>query len=249
MEKKYIISRYTFFLVSVLFNAFSIALITKAMLGTSPISSVPLALSLVAPATMGMFTIYFNLLFIALDIILMTRQELRSKWYELVLQIPITLIFGVFIDVSTYVLLPWLEPTGYFTQLLTLILGCAILGFGISMEVKADVAMVAGEYLVQNIAKVAHRQFAFVKVCFDCTNVVIACTITLIFLGHIDGVREGTVIAALLVGPFSRLFTPSLNIFNKVLGITTNHKAKEPHHRQHHPSLQLFSSLINKIQH
>lgn len=217
---KKMVRRYVFFFISILVNAFSIALITKAMLGTSPISSIPLALSLVATPTMGMFTIYFNLLFIGVDLILMTKEEIRSKWYELAMQIPITLVFGSFIDISTYWLLPWLHPEAYLLKVVTLLIGCALLGLGISMEVKANVAMVAGEYLVQNIAKVAKREFAMVKVCFDCSNVVIACAIVLPILGHLEGVREGTVVAALTVGPISHFFLPRLRIFDSLLGIS-----------------------------
>ena len=38
--------RYLFFVIGVMINSFGVALITKAALGTSPISSVPYVLSL-----------------------------------------------------------------------------------------------------------------------------------------------------------------------------------------------------------
>ena len=199
MNKGELSRRYLLFLCAVFINAFSIALITKAMLGTSPISSVPFVLSLFTPWSMGLHTIFFNFLFIILEMLMMKRNEIREKKYELLLQVPITICFGLFIDLSMYAL-GWVHPEHYVVQVLTLLLGCFILGLGISFEVKADVAMVTGEYLVQVMSRFFHREFGLVKVCFDVTLVIMACILSLLFLPGLEGVREGTVVAALSVG-------------------------------------------------
>ncbi len=219
MSKQELVKRYTLFLCSVFINAFSIALITKALLGTSPISSVPYVLSLFTPYTMGQYTIAMNLMFILLEMVMMKRNEIKEKRYELMSQVPITICFGLFIDVSMHIL-NWLNPTFYLAQLLTLLVGCFILGLGISLEVKANVAMVTGEYLVQIISKFLHREFGFIKVCFDVTLVLIACTLSLVFMHRLEGVREGTIIAALIVGPISYFIRPYWRIFDNWLGIT-----------------------------
>ena len=83
MNKGELSRRYLLFLCAVFINAFSIALITKAMLGTSPISSVPFVLSLFTPWSMGLHTIFFNFLFIILEMLMMKRNEIREKKYEL----------------------------------------------------------------------------------------------------------------------------------------------------------------------
>ena len=49
-SRKIALSRYGWFTAGVLLNAFGVALITKAALGTSPISSLPYVLSLPDPA-------------------------------------------------------------------------------------------------------------------------------------------------------------------------------------------------------
>ena len=79
MNKGELSRRYLLFLCAVFINAFSIALITKAMLGTSPISSVPFVLSLFTPWSMGLHTIFFNFLFIILEMLMMKRNEIREK--------------------------------------------------------------------------------------------------------------------------------------------------------------------------
>ena len=42
------------------------------------------------------------------------------------------------------------------------------------------------------------------KVGFDVTLVVIACLLSLVFTGRLQGIREGTVAAAILVGLISK---------------------------------------------
>lgn len=59
-----IIIRYLIFIFGLAINAFGIALITKAGLGTSPISSVPYVLSLVLPSfSFGLWSFIINMLF------------------------------------------------------------------------------------------------------------------------------------------------------------------------------------------
>ena len=67
-----------------------------------------------------------NLIFILLEMTMMSRLEIHEKRYELWAQVPITLCFGSFIDVSMHVLW-WLEPTAYLSQIVTLLVGCVLL--------------------------------------------------------------------------------------------------------------------------
>lgn len=180
-NKKFLTRRYILFLFSVFINAYGISFITKAMLGTSPITSVNYVLSMFTPLTMGQWTIIVNFLFMVIDLILMKRSELKSELRVYLLQIPITLCFGTFIDISM-TSLSWLNPDGFLQQVVSALVGCVILAMGIALEVKADVAMVAGEYLVRVIARRIHGDFGYIKLGFDITNVVVACVFSLIFL-------------------------------------------------------------------
>lgn len=187
------------------------------MLGTSPITSVNYVLSMFTPLTMGQWTIIVNFLFMVIDLILMKRSELKSELRVYLLQIPITLCFGTFIDISM-TSLSWLNPDGFLQQVVSALVGCVILAMGIALEVKADVAMVAGEYLVRVIARRIHGDFGYIKLGFDITNVVVACVFSLIFLSGIKGVGLGTVAAALLVGPIVHVLTPVSRMLDGVLG-------------------------------
>lgn len=210
----YTIRRSILFILSLFINAFGIAFITKALLGTSPITSVTYVLSMFTPLSMGIWTILINFLFVVLEPIFMTRSELKTDLRMYLLQIPISCCFGLFIDLSMFVL-QGLNPTNYIVQIVVLLIGCAILALGIALEVKANIAMMAGEYLVNVITRRFHGHFGFMKLGLDITLLVIASILSLIFLSGIHGVREGTVVAALLVGPIVHFVTPYYRVLDQ----------------------------------
>lgn len=192
--------RYLWFIVGVLVNSFGIALITKAALGTSPISSVAYVLSLALPLTIGQFTFIMNMVFIALQPVLLRREYRPIQ----VLQIAVNVVFSAFLDVSMG-MLSWLDPTTLPAQLAALLVGCAILGVGVAVEVAPDVLMVPGEGLVRAIYIVVSRRFGSarfgtIKNLFDISLMLIAVVFSLAFFGYLNGIGVGTVIAALLVG-------------------------------------------------
>ena len=123
MEK---LKRYIVFLIGLFINSLGVSLITKADLGTSPISSIPYVLSLNFPfAFLGQFTIVFSLLLIVIQLIIL-RRNFKP---EHLLQIPISILFGYFIDL-TMVMLFFVHPGNYLSSPAYLLVGCVILGFG-----------------------------------------------------------------------------------------------------------------------
>ena len=197
MEK---LKRYLIFLVGLFVNSLGVSLITKANLGTSPISSIPYVLSLNFPFTLGNFTIFFSIFLIVLQLIIL-RKNFKL---EHILQIPVSIIFGYFIDL-TMILFFWVNPEAYIMKIVYLLMGCLILGVGVYMEVLADVVMLPGESFVRAIVLTWKTNFGTTKICFDVSMSVIAVVLSFVFAGRLAGVREGTVIAALLVGFIARL--------------------------------------------
>ena len=181
-------------------NSLGVSLITKASLGTSPITSIPYVLSLSFPFTLGNFTIFFSVFLILLQLLIL-RKNFKL---EHVLQIPISIIFGYFIDL-TMLLFTWVNPQTYIMKIVYLLIGCLILGFGVYMEVLADVVMLPGESFVRAIVLTWRTNFGTTKICFDVSMAVIAAVLSFVFTGHLNGVREGTIIAALLVGFIARV--------------------------------------------
>ncbi len=194
------VKRYIVFIIGLFINSLGVAFITKASLGTSPISAIPYVLSLNYSPSLGNFTIIFSLILILMQIIL-----LRKKFkIEYLLQIPVSIIFGYFIDFCMF-LLNWLIPSNYLLSLFYLLLGCLILGLGVYMEMLADVVMLPGESFVRAIVQTFHTEFGITKIIFDISISVIALLLSLVLSRSIEGVREGTIVAALLVGYIARL--------------------------------------------
>lgn len=227
IENRRLLRRYLLFVVALFINAFGIALITKALLGTSPITSVTYVLSMFTPMTMGQWTIVLNLLFMLLELPFMTREDLKTDRRIFLLQIPVTLFFGAFIDCSMEALC-WLAPQAYPAKIFSLLVGCVVLAVGIALEVKANVAMAAGEYFVRAISRRIRGEFGYVKLGFDITLVLLACALSLGFMSGIYGVREGTVIAALIVGPIVHFVTPFYRFLDGWIGEPGPHSRPEP---------------------
>ena len=224
MEK---LKRYLIFLVGLFVNSLGVSLITKANLGTSPISSIPYVLSLNFPFTLGNFTIFFSIFLIALQLIIL-RKNFKL---EHILQIPVSIIFGYFIDL-TMILFSWVNPEAYIMKIVYLLIGCLILGVGVYMEVLADVVMLPGESFVRAIVLTWKTNFGTTKICFDVSMSVIAAVLSFVFAGKLAGVREGTVIAALLVGFIARLIGKKLAflkdmIFPESVSAENENEAKE----------------------
>ena len=224
MEKR---KRYLIFLVGLFVNSLGVSLITKANLGTSPISSIPYVLSLNFPFTLGNFTIFFSIFLIVLQLIIL-RKNFKL---EHILQIPVSIIFGYFIDL-TMILFFWVNPEAYIMKIVYLLIGCLILGVGVYMEVLADVVMLPGESFVRAIVLTWKTNFGTTKICFDVSMSVIAAVLSFVFAGRLAGVREGTVIAALLVGFIARLIAKKLAflkdmIFPESVSAENENEAKE----------------------
>lgn len=214
LMNRFILRRYFLFVISLFINAFGVAFITKALLGTSPITSVTYVLSMFTALTMGEWTIIVNILFVILELFFMQKEDVKSDIRIFLLQIPVSLCFGIFIDCSM-TLLHWLEPTAYAAQVGSLLIGCVILAIGITLEVKANIAMTSGEYFVMVISRRLRKEFGYVKLGFDITLVAISCLLSLVFMDGIYGVREGTVVAALAVGPIVHFLNPYYRVFDK----------------------------------
>ena len=153
---------YILFVIALAINAFGIAFITRALLGTSPITSITYVISMFTSLTMGQWTIVLNLGFMVLELPFMRKADLKSDIVCYLLQIPTTLFFGSFIDVSMDAL-SWLQPEMYVLKIASLLSGCVILAVGIALEVKANVAMAAGEYFVKAIARRLRTDFGYPK--------------------------------------------------------------------------------------
>ena len=227
------VERWIWFVVGVFINAFGIALITKATLGTSPISSIPYVLSLEFPLSFGVTTFILNMAYIVAQAVLLRHNFKPFQW----LQILVNIGFSASIDLSMSVL-SWFNPSFLPEDIISLLLGCALLGFGVSIEVAPNVLLVPGEGIVRAISTVTHRRIGSCKVVFDTTLVLIAVVLSFVFFGYLNGLGIGTIVSALLVGNVvnfsNRYFPLTGHIVNlrikceRITDILNHEKKKRP---------------------
>ncbi|HJA92051.1 MAG TPA: YitT family protein [Candidatus Eisenbergiella merdipullorum] len=194
-----LLKRYLLLCAGLAVMAFGVAFSVKADLGTSPISSVPYVVSMFAPLTVGTATIIMHCVFIALQILILRRQYDPIQ----LLQLPVAILFGYLTDLGIWAV-QGIPCTAYWQQALLCIVGILLVGTGVSMEVTAGVVTLAGEGLVLALCRVLPVKFGNMKIAFDVTLVLTACLLSLLFLGGLHGVREGTVAAALCVGQVAK---------------------------------------------
>ena len=190
-----ILKRYLLLLVGLSIMAFGVAFSIKASLGTSPISSVPYVVSLFTPFTVGTATIIMHCVFIFIQILILQKR------YQLIqlMQLPVAFFFGYLTDFGVWAV-QGISYEAYWQQWILCLIGILLVAIGVSLEVKANVVVLAGEGVVLAICQVIPIKFGYMKVGFDVTLVVIACVLSLVFTGHLYGVREGTIAAAIMVG-------------------------------------------------
>ena len=198
MTRNEALRRFTIFTTGVLVCSVGVAFITRAGLGTSPISSTPFVLSLITPVSMGVYTLAFNLFFLLCEGLLIGKFTVAQA-----LQVPVTVLFSLCVD-GALALIP--SQYGGPWMAVYLVIGCTIMSFGIYLEVFADIIMLPGEAFVRALSQRLGRNFGNVKVCFDSCLTLIAGAAALWAFGHLNGVGIGTVFSALAVGQLVKVW-------------------------------------------
>lgn len=203
MSKKNIIGRYMLFLVGLFIASMGVAFSTKAGLGTSPVASVPYSVYLVWPIfTLGGWLNLLSVLQITVQVLLLRK---KCNVVEIVIQTVLAFVYGYLTNLSCW-MIRGIEVDSYIKQLIFMLLGCFILAFGIWIQLKGAVAMLPGEAMNRAISMVTGKKYENVKIFFDIFYIAIAATICMVFLGRLEGVREGSIIAAIIVGNIIKLY-------------------------------------------
>lgn len=195
--------RIAVFTIGVFIMAFGIAISVRANLGTSPIASFPTVLSFATPLSVGFYMILLNLVFFLLQVLILGR---KFPLIQLV-QLPITLAFGIFTDLGMY-LTSWLDPQNYLMQWVWTLVGVLLVALGVYIETQPRLSYIPGDGIVFTLTLVVQNvPFGTVKMIFDWSLVIISVIASLILLDGLEGVREGTVFAAFAVGIVIRLIS------------------------------------------
>ena len=200
------INRYVIYLFSLFLISLGASISIKANLGTSPIICLPYVSSLILNMSVGTVCLIFNVIFILVQIILL-RGDFERRQY---LQIIVGTIFSLSIDFSM-MLVTFLNPTNYIGQFAVLMLSCVVVAFGVLLEVQTEVVFLPPDGIIVAISKVLNKEFPKVKPFFDTSLVLTAAILSIVFLGYLAGVREGTIISAVIIGPIVKVLQKFFN--------------------------------------
>ncbi len=209
------------YVTGLLFMAFGVAFSVNSSLGVSPVNSLPYVISRIAGLDMGNCVIGIFSLYILVQILLLRKQFRPVDLTQLVF----STIFGRFVDVAKKVVGDFAIPT-YPGQLLMLAISIVLVAVGVCLYMDVQLVNMPMEGMTHAINRVffPEKQFHDIKVIVDCFTVVIGIVFSFVFLGKLDGIREGTVICALLVGklmkPMQKVLKPAVE---KICGIKGSH--------------------------
>lgn len=208
-------------LISLFVMTFGVALCVRSNLGSSVISSIPMAFSLageeykVPGLTIGGYTNIMNFILVGLQIIILRR---RFEAIQL-LQLVIGIIFGAFIDLNM-IITSYLDYSTLLMQIVAQFLGCSVMALGISAEVRCGSVTMPGEGIQVAISKVSGLPFAKVKILVDSILVILAVASCYVFWGSWQWniIGAGTLFAMLYVGYCVKILSRHLGWFDKILG-------------------------------
>ena len=198
-------ARLGIYCLGLLILAFGIALAVNSDLGVSPISSLPFVISQITHVSLGTCTTLIYILYILLQMIV--SRKFRPA---LLLQLVFSTIFGYFLDGAKFLLGDFCLPT-YFGQLAMLAASIVLIGFSLVLYIDVQLAPMPAEGLVSCIADKLGKPFSTIKTLFDCTSVLVGMVLCFVFLGRLVGIREGTVVTALLVGKMTGIIRKYLS--------------------------------------
>jgi uncharacterized membrane protein YczE len=150
---------------------------------------------MILPFTFGELTFLLSLLFVLVQVILLRSAFPRLQY----LQVLVGAFFGSFVDLGMF-LFSRVDPHTYIQKITVITMGSVLLAAGVYLQVIANVIINPGEGLVRTIARKIGLSFGSIKVFFDATLTISAVVLSLASFGSIRGIREGTILSALLVG-------------------------------------------------
>lgn len=196
--KKY--NRYIIYFLSLFIISLGASLSIKANLGTSPLICLPYVSSRIVKLSVGEVMFVFTILFILIQVVLLKRDFEKRQYLQLVTGT----VFSFFVDFSL-MLVNSINPIGYISQMALLLFSCIVIAFGVLLEVQTEIVYLPADGVIVAISKVLKKEFPIVKPFVDTSMVVIAAILSVVFLGYLAGVREGTVISAVIIGPIVKV--------------------------------------------
>lgn len=193
-EPKKTISGELALLVAVMINSFGVVLMLYSKAGISAISSVPYAFSLAWPKlSLGTWTYLFQATLI-ISLMIMRKKFVLNYLFSFA----VGFVFSEFLDLHEL----WIGilPTGLAWQVLYFVISYLLLCIGIAISNRCGLPIVPTDLFPRELAQITKISYPKIKIGFDVICLVITACLTAVFLGHLEGLGIGTILAAFTMG-------------------------------------------------
>lgn len=187
--------------------ALGVSFSVKSDLGVSPVNSIPYVVSLVTGIEQGKCVTAIFICFIGLQFIISPK----TFSFKNLLQIIGSTVFGYFVTTANMLTVGVPACTNYIMRLVYLLISMILIAIGVSLYMKPALLPLPAEGIMQALVDRFGIRFPDAKSGVDTTMVIVATILSFIFFGKLNGVREGTVIAALGIGQL-------VKVWNKLVG-------------------------------
>lgn len=180
--------------LAVLVNSLGVVLMLYSGSGISAISSVPFAFSEVFPRlSLGTWTYLFQ------GLLVLSLMVLRKGFVpEYLFSFAVGFVFGKLLDVHEL----WISvlPTGFGWSVIYFAASYMLLSFGIALSNRCGLPIVPTDLFPRELSQITGVGYPQIKIAFDVICLTITVGMTIIFLGHPEGLGVGTVLAAFTMG-------------------------------------------------
>lgn len=207
-------------LISLYIMTLGVALCVRSNLGSSVISSIPMAFALAGqenltfPFTIGGYTNIMNVILVVTQILVLRRQFAAIQ----LLQLIIGFGFGALIDLNM-ILTSYLSYDTILKQIIAQFSGCSIMAFGIALEIRCGSVTMPGEGIQVALCKVTGVPFPKMKIIIDTVLVFLAVISCYVFWGkwQWNVIGPGTLFAMIYVGACVKAINHRLGWFERIL--------------------------------
>lgn len=193
-EKRPVLRGEITLLAALVINSFGVVLMLYSGSGISAISSVPYALTDVWPAlSLGTWTYLFQGLLV-LSLMLLRRRFVPAYLFSFI----VGFCFGELLDLQEL----WIDvlPRTISLRIVYFVVSYLVICFGIALSNHCKMPIVPTDLFPRELSAITRMPYARIKVSFDLSCLAVTALLTGVFLGHLDGLGIGTVLAALTMG-------------------------------------------------
>lgn len=181
-------------LAAVIINSFAVVLMLYSGAGISAISSVPYAFSDVFPQlSLGTWTYLFQ------GLLILSLMILRKRFVvEYLFSFVVGFVFSELMDLHEL----WISvlPTGLGWQIFYFLLSYFLIAVGIALSNRCDLPIIPTDLFPRELSDILEIGYPKVKIAFDVICLAVTAGLTFFYLGHLDGLGMGTILAAFTTG-------------------------------------------------